>query len=165
MTDLLEVQVPQILVEETGGSNLQEKVERVVLLEVAGQGPPGIQGPPGPAGGSSLQRTAGETVSALRVAYEHDNGRVYALDYADADHIDALLGITLTAADAGQPVNVQRSGAIDDDGWNWTPGRVFLGAGGALTQSPPADGFDVLIGVAVSATRLILNLQDPIELE
>ena len=126
--------------------------------------PPGPPGPPGPAGGTALQRMAGEALSALRAVYELD-GEVYFLDFQDEDHIDLLLGITLTAANAGQPINVQRSGALDDSGWAWSPGRVYLGANGALTQVPAAAGFDVLIGVAVSATRLILNLQDPIELE
>lgn len=124
----------------------------------------GQQGIPGPAGGQSFQRLAGETLSALRLVYELD-GEVFALDSGDADHIDMLLGITLTAAAAGEPVNVQRSGVIDDAGWSWTPGLVWLGVDGRLTQTPPADGFDVLIGAATSATRITLNITDPIELE
>lgn len=131
-----------------------------VLLEIASV----IVGEPGPAGGSSFQRTAGATLSALRAVYEL-NGQTFYLDYRDEDHIDLLLGITLTAASAGAPVNVQRSGVLDDSGWNWTPGRIWLGIDGALTQTPPADGYDVLLGTAVSATRIILNITDPIELE
>ena len=33
------------------------------------------------------------------------------------------------------------------------------------TQTPPNNGFDVLVGVAVSPTRLLLDFQDPIEME
>lgn len=128
------------------------------------QGPPGLPGAPGPAGGSAFQRIAGETLSALRAVYELD-GVVRYLDSSDADHIDLLLGLTLTAATPGAPVNIQRSGPIDDAGWNWAPGPVWLGADGTLTQTPPADGYDVLIGAAMSATRLTLNIQDPITLE
>ena len=124
----------------------------------------GDQGPPGPPGGVVIQRSAGHLISALRVVYEA-SGLVYVLDYRDADHIDMLLGITLTAATAGEPVNVQRSGVLDDAGWAWTPGRVWLGADGRLTQTPPTDGFDVLIGAATSATRITLNLTETIELE
>lgn len=136
----------------------------VLVVTVGEQGPPGRQGIPGPAGGSSLQRLAGESLSALRAVYELD-GHVCLLDYRDTDHIDLLLGITLTAAPAGEPVNVQRSGVIDDASWSWAPGRVWLGIDGRLTQAPPADGFDVLIGAAMSTTRITLNLTDPIELE
>ena len=107
---------------------------------------------------------AGETVSALRAVYELD-GVIFVLDYRDSDHIDQILGVSLTAATTGEPVNVQRSGAMDDANWAWVLGRVWLGADGVLTQSPPADGFDVLIGCAVSATRITLNISEPIDLE
>lgn len=139
-------------------------VERpVAVLIPAGRGPEGPQGVPGPDGGSAFARVAGETISALRVVYEID-GRVFYLDAGDAEHIDLLLGITLTAAGTGETVNVQRSGAIDDAAWSWQPGRVWLGSDGSLTQTPPADGFAVLIGAAVSATRITLNIQDAIQL-
>lgn len=135
----------------------------VVVVAAGRQGPSGRPGEPGPAGGSAFQRTAGEALSALRAVYELD-GQVRYLDYRDEDNIDLLLGLTLTAANLGEQTNIQRSGPIDDSGWSWTPGPVWLGAAGALTQTPPADGFDVLIGAAVSATRITLNLQQPIEL-
>lgn len=140
--------------------------QRQALFTAVGgrQGPQGIRGVPGPDGGSALQRIAGETLSALRAVYEL-NGQVFYLDYRDSAHIDLLLGITLTAADMSATVDLQRSSFIDDSGWSWTPGRVWLGVDGALTQTPPADGYDVLIGAAVSATRITLNITDPIELE
>ena len=124
----------------------------------------GDQGPPGPPGGVVIQRSAGHLISALRVVYEA-SGLVYVLDYRDAAHIDLLVGITMTAADGGAPIAIQRAGEISDSGWAWTPGRVYLGVAGQLTQTPPETGYSVLIGSAVSATRIILNLQDPIELE
>lgn len=131
---------------------------------VAGQrGPQGI-GIPGPAGGSAVQRTAGVTVSALCVVYELD-GSVFPLDHQDDDHIDLLLGLTLTAAQADQPVNVQLMGAVDDSGWSFAPGRVWLGINGSLTQVPPGAGYDVLVGSATSATRIILNPEHAIDLD
>lgn len=136
----------------------------VELLTLGEQGPPGPAGEPGPEGGTSLQRIAGEVLSALRVVYELDD-EVRILDYRDAAHIDLLLGITLTAADPGVAVNVQRTGVIEDSAWSWTPGPVWLGVNGALTQTPPSDGFDVLLGAAPSATRINLDLQPPIHLE
>lgn len=138
--------------------------ERKSFTAVTGIGPPGKAGEPGPAGGSSLQRQAGETLSALLIVYEQD-GEVFRLDYRDGAHIDQVLGITLSAAVSGSELNIQRSGALDDSGWNWALGRVWLGANGSLTQNPAVDGYDVLIGSAVSANRIILNIQDPIRLE
>lgn len=154
---------PEVLVIEHGAEyavGLEPDAETAVVM-AGEQGPPG---PPGPTGGSALQRTAGETLSALRAVYELD-GLVRALDYRDATHIDLLLGLSLTAAPEGGPVNVQRSGVLEDSSWNWLPGRIYLGANGSLTQAPPADGYCVLLGAATSATRITLNLQDPIDLE
>lgn len=124
----------------------------------------GAQGKQGLPGGSSFTRTVGEPVSALRVVYELD-GRVYVLSSADAGHIDLLLGVTITAAAGiGDSIEIQRSGDIEDSGWSWQPGRIWLGSDGRLTQIPPTEGFDVLIGTAVSGTRVILNIQDAIKL-
>jgi TRAP-type uncharacterized transport system substrate-binding protein len=155
--DVIVLGQPFVLVREPA-------VPPAIVVAAGTQGPAGRQGAPGPAGGSAFQRLAGETLSALRVVYELA-GQVFALDAGDAEHIDLLLGVTLTAADTGADINVQRSGVLDDAGWSWQPGRVWLGASGALTQTPPADGFAVLIGSAVSATRITLNIQDAIQLE
>lgn len=111
-----------------------------------------------------MQRFAGEVLSALRVVYEQA-GQVFALDYRDDDHIDLALGITLTAAGAGEPINIQRFGTLDDASWSWSLGRVYLGADGGMTQVPPDDGYQVLIGAAVGPNRLTINFTDPIELE
>lgn len=138
-----------------------EPPAEILVVTVGEQGPPGI---PGPAGGSAVQRIAGHELSALRVVYELD-GKVFYLDHRDEEHIDLLLGVTLQAAPPGQSVTVQCMGAIEDSGWAWHPGRVWLGADGALTQTPPNDGFDVLLGAAVSPTRITLNPTDPIDLE
>lgn len=155
---------PRVLVTAEAFALVVEPEQAPAALVATGeQGPAGRQGVPGPAGGAAFQREAGETLSALRVVYELD-GQVFYLDYRDEAHIDLMLGMTLTSASDGDAINVQLAGAIDDSGWSWTPGPVWLGAAGALTQTPPADGFDVLIGAAVSATRITLNLQQPIEL-
>lgn len=135
------------------------------VIEVARQGPPGPQGPIGPAGGAAFERQSAGALSALRVVWEDESGAVRPLDYRDEDHIDLIAGLTLTGTPAAGAVTVQRGGPVDDAAWAWTSGRVWLGADGALTQTPPADGFDVLVGYAVSPTRLYLDMQDNIELE
>lgn len=153
--------VPVVIETDAEYAVTHDMAPEVRLISSGDQGPPG---PPGPSGGAAVQRLAGSELSALRAVYELD-GYVYPLDCRDSVHIDLLLGVTLTAADPGQPVNVQRSGVLDDAGWSWTPGRVWLGIDGRITQTPPTDGFDVLIGAATSATRITLNLTETIELE
>lgn len=128
----------------------------------------GVRGRPGQDGqdadSGALIRQRGETLSALVVVYELD-GQVYALDPHDDEHIDLLLGITLNAGMAGTEAEIRRLGIIDNNSWSWSPGRIWLGPSGTLTQTPPDGGFDALIGTAVSPTRVILNIQDSIELE
>lgn len=154
-----------VLLERVVDVVLEESAPEEVIVTESEQGPPGPQGPIGPAGGVAFTRPTPAPLSALRVVWEDVAGTVHPLSADDADHIDLVCGLTLTATSGPGDVTVQRSGPITDAAWNWAPGRVYLGMGGALTQSPPEDGFDVLVGVAVSATRLILNFQDPIELE
>lgn len=109
-----------------------------------------------------VRAIAGTDISALRVVYEED-GLIYPLSYDDADNVMQLLGIAVTGGIAGTPIEVQRYGKIEDSGWSWALGRIWLGLSGALTQVAPADNFDVLIADAVSPTEIVLNIQDPIE--
>ena len=53
-------------------------------------------------------------------------------------------------------------GAIDEPSWSFSPGPVFLGLNGALVQAPPASGFVLQIGTALSATRLVVERFSPI---
>jgi hypothetical protein len=112
-----------------------------------------------------FERVAGESLSALRVVWEDEDGAVWPLDYRDEVNIDSLAGITVTAAGmATQPVKVQRAGVLDATGLNLVPGKVWLGVDGALTQTPPEDGFDLLVGYATGEQRLYLAFSEPIEL-
>lgn len=130
------------------------------------QGPPGPPGQIGPASGSAFTRTSAAPISALVVVWEDALGSVLPLDYRDAAHIDLLVGITLTAATAaGQSVTVQRSGVLDAAGLGLTVERVWLGVNGALTQTPPTDGFDVLAGFATADQRLFVDFTDGIQLD
>lgn len=156
-----------VLVAEGGCDVVVTEQERAVVVVAPGeQGPPGRPGIPGPAGGQVLQRTAGQDLSALLVVYEDMFAQVWPADAAVEADVLALLGVTVTAAQGGQAVNVQRLGVIDDGGWSWAPGRrVYLAGQGRLTQDPPQDGFFVLIGTALAPSRLLLNFQDPIRME
>lgn len=164
--DIVEVPTEQVLLEAGQDNTLLEPVQELVLLTDCRQGPPGPPGIPGPAGGQVLQRLAGMDTSALLVVYEDLFGAVWPADPEVESDVLALLGVTVSAAAGGQPIHVQRIGSIDDAAWQLQPGkRVFLGRQGRLTQEPPQTGHDVLIGTAITSTRLLLNIQDPIELE
>lgn len=108
-----------------------------------------------------VRRIAGDTVSALRVVFEDETGIAH-LDPTDDDQVAALIGISITAGEEGAEIRVRTSGTIDDAGWSWTPGFVFAGADGTLTQTPPVAGWEIVIGYAPSATRLNLTFDEPV---
>ncbi|MDY0274807.1 MAG: hypothetical protein RBR42_05115 [Desulfomicrobium sp.] len=155
-----------------------------VTLEVGVPGPPGKGIPKGGLPGQVLgkqgtgdfetgwtdlsasdglfSRMAGETVSALHVVWEDTDGKVYLLDYRDAEHIDLLSGFTVSSANVGEALSLQRVGWLDASGLGLVPGRVWLEENGRPTQTPPLGGFDVLIGYATAEERLFLDFQDNI---
>lgn len=141
----------------------REEVTHVVIAP-GEQGPPGPAGPPGGGGDQYVTRTTGQTISANLVLYDRA-GLVYPLDQADAENIFAILGLSVSAGQAGAQIAIQRSGTVNDSAWAWAwaYGRVYLGANGQLTQTPPSSGFSVLIGFAATATSINLSINDPIE--
>lgn len=110
-----------------------------------------------------LKVVAGETISALKGVYYRD-GVVKVLDNNDAYNIDFFLGVTTTAGNIGDKITVKRIGLLQDNFFNFSLGKVWLGAFGSLTQTPPEIGFDLEIGTAVENNKLLLNIQNPIEL-
>lgn len=164
LVEVLDLPALELLSSVVDGDTLYEEKPVVSLVTLQEQGPPGVRGPTGPAGGQTVERLAGETIPALVLVWEDADGRVWPLDYRDADHIFCALGVAVTAADAGGRIDVQTLGVIDADGWGRTPhSRIYLGADGALTETPAADGFHVLVGTTTSPERLLLSLQDPVE--
>lgn len=124
-------------------------------------GATGLLPPLFPTGDDVVVRKAGETMSALRGVYELA-GFVYKLDQQDSVHIDYFLGITISSASLGREVVVKRSGTIDDASWNWTPGLVYLGADGMLTQTVPTTGWELVVGNSPSPQRLNLDFDEPV---
>ena len=141
-----------------------EKPHHVVVTRGI-PGPPGKQGIPGPAGGAAFARVAATTLSTLVVVWEDSAGLVRPLDYRDEEHAALLCGLTITSADAGQDVTVQSIGPLDAAGLGLVPGRVWLGVDGRLTQAPPEDGCDILVGNATADERIYLSFNESINLE
>ena len=109
------------------------------------------------------RRPAAATVSALRVVTESASG-VSPLDPTDDGQVAGLLGVSISAGDAGDEIRIKTGGTIDDAGWSWVPGFVYAGPNGTLTQTYPDSGWEIVIGYAPSATRLNLTFDEPVKL-
>jgi hypothetical protein len=75
-----------------------------------------------------------------------------------------LIGMTLSAAVAGDTVSVQRYGVIEEPSWSWTPGLpVYLGHAGVPTQSLPGDAvISQVVGIPTTPTRLFVAPREPV---
>jgi hypothetical protein len=160
INEVVEVAETEVLVEQVSTSEvLLETAEAVELLEVGIQGPPG---PPGQAGVTYLTFIADGPVGGHRVVVTTSAGKVGYADNTNLSHVSAVVGITLGAAVDGAPVNVQTAGEITEPSWNWTLQQpVFLAANGLLTQTAPASGFHLVVGVPTAPTTLIVSIKQP----
>ena len=144
-------------VETVTAEVVESETVTVEIIEVAQQGPRGIQGIPGPAGGSVIQVVAGETLSGHR-AIRLSNGLAYYCDAANLAHAGTGIGVSTGAALIGETVNVQTLGTLSEPSWTWNDGPIYVGTNGQLTQSITGL-FMQQIGVATNATAMNINAQ------
>lgn len=99
----------------------------------------------------------GATVSGGMGVAEAAGGAVPA-DAATIADAMAFLGVAQQGGNAGATISVVSYGPATDSGWAWTPYQpVFLGAAGALTQTPPVTGISFIVGFAISATEMFVR--------
>jgi len=104
---------------------------------------------------------AANSVSAYRVLAMSGGVAVHADKY-DLNHAGSVFGISLQA---GSNIAYASEGDIvENESWNLTLDAVYvLGVDGKITTSTELtqDGFLIQIGVAVSSTKLAINLTTP----
>lgn len=145
------VSVVEIASESTTLLVVEEIAE---VVEIATEGP---QGPAGAPGGATTTKTAAVALSGHRAVTPRADGTVEYASNGDADHAGAALFLTTQAVAMGDAVTVQALGEITNGGWSWTPGPVWLGTNGQLTQTPPVYPavFSRVVGAATSPTTVL----------
>ena len=164
--DVLLVSDQQIVVVDDGPQSvIREEVPVLQVLAVAQQGPRGIQGPPGPAGGASTVTVGASPISGHSAVAIDSSGLLVPADVSLAAHRGAILGVVANAYSPGDDAVVQTGYLLEHSGWAWALGPVLVGSAGALTQAPTAGALFVqVIGYAVSPTRIVVDVQPPINL-
>lgn len=171
---------PTVIVDWDDGSTTVFPQNPLVDVDWAGAGvsvlpPPaivqlpigvGVEGPPGPEGGSSFIVFAGADLSGHRVVRPQGDGTVVYASNSDLADATRPLWLTLGAALSGDPVTVQGLGLITEPSWNWSDAPIFLGVDGVLTQTPPAlpAAFLLQLGAPDGATSLYYQPRTPIAL-
>lgn len=162
-SDIIETEVESVLVELGPADVLIETPQDIILLEAARQGPPGPPGAPGQAGVSYVTFVAGGPLGGHRAVRAAFNRRAQYADHDDVTGASSILGITLHAAEAEEPINVAASGEIIEPSWAWVvDSPIFVGVAGVLTQVPPDTGFQLVVGVATSPTSMFVAIKQPI---
>lgn len=121
-----------------------------------------------PGGGSvgvAFTAVAGEILSGHQAVVISNLGKAFKAERLTADNMFRIAGITQGAAALNAVVSILALGVLTEPSWTWTAGLpVFLGHAGALTQTPPTagDGFQIVIGPALSATSIYVNPSSPL---
>lgn len=143
-----------------GSSTCCQRSSGAFTIMAGQRGAPGRPGTDSGGGVQTIVRTSGETISALRIVYESQQ-LAHPANPATESVFQAL-GLSITSASIGTDLTIQTQGFVDDSSWNWTEGHVWCGPNGILTQTPPTSGWDFIIGFATSATRLYIDLNEPV---
>ena len=160
---VVEQQPSSTIVVEQGTTVITQDPNGLSVLVAAEQGPEGKQGVAGPSGGAAFVRDAAATVSGGRAVALNADGEAIHADGADDDFAWRVVGLALNGANLGNPVTIATAGEVEEPTWSWIEGKpVFLGSAGSLTQTPPTSGFILVVGSAVGATRILVNVQQPI---
>lgn len=163
MTDLVTVEEIQILAQQPDDSVLVDEVEVVQIVAVAEQGPRGVQGPAGPAGGATTVTVGASPLSGHSAVAVDSAGLLIKADCTNPSHQGAVLGLLANAYSPGDQAVVQTAFTLEHSGWAWVPGPVFVGTAGQLTQSLPGGAvFSQSVAQALSATRVLVDVQPPI---
>lgn len=163
MTDLVTVEEIQILAQQPDDSVLVDEVEAVRVVAVAEQGPRGPQGVPGPAGGTTTVTVGVTALSGHSAVAADAAGLLIKADCTNPAHRGAVLGLLANAYSPGDQAVVQTAFTLEHSGWTWTPGPVFVGAAGQLTQTLPIGAvFSQVVAHALSPTLVLVDVQPPI---
>jgi len=110
---------------------------------------------------SIVEINAGEDLGGYRVV-KIVSGSVFYSDPLDPSFGGKVLGLTRGAVTTGSLASVQTAGKISDALWTLNDGVVYNGPNGVITQTAPTTGFVIPVGVAISPTEIIINIQQAI---
>ena len=152
--------IQTILSESSNIQTLLSESQAIQVLSSVTQGPPGIRGPAGAAGGTSIELTAAIDLGGNRVV---TGNSVYA-DNTDLATIGKVIGLTIGAVTSGLPVSIVANGELDGFSGLEINAPIYLSVNGTTTQALPATGYLQKLGIAISATKILIRINEPLAL-
>jgi len=136
----------------------------ISVITSSSQGPQGPQGPQGLGGSSgatSLSYASGVNLGGNRGVMVENSAAFYASNINLA-HAGKLLGITMGAASQNSSVNIQGVGELDGFSGLTVNSKVYLQENGVISSTMPTAGFIQQVGIALTSTKILINIQPPI---
>lgn len=144
---------PAITLRWRGPGGMLRAIERKPAAPIAAViGPPGL---PGSSEVIGITVTAGEAIGGHRAVTFDAAGEAVLADHRTLA-AGAALALSTHAASSGADLTVQASGPIEEPGWSWQPGPIYVGQDGVLTQTPPTSGVLAQIGSALGPSKMIV---------
>lgn len=145
--------------------NVIEKADPLVItIRVPGiRGPIGKIGKTGEPGRSQVIELPTTVALGGHRAVRSLAGDVVYANSTDLPGANLVLGITTGSSAPGDIAYIQTAGLMTEGSWAWLDDfPIFCGEAGVLTQTPPALGFSLIVGIAISATQIFLGPRPPI---
>jgi hypothetical protein len=119
-------------------------------------GLPGLKGEKGD--GSTLEHPTTVALGGNRAVAMTSNG----INYADSLNTGATLGFTKYAIDANATATILLGGDLNGFSGLTIGSLIYLASNGTITQTPPTVGTLQILGVAISDTKINIQIQPPI---
>lgn len=109
-----------------------------------------------------ITKVAGETISGHKVICVKADGKAYIAD-SNTLNTNGIVGISTEAVSTGEYLKIQTGGVLQHNGWSFTIGEpIWCGANGVLTQTVTGTAFVCILGMAISADTINIEIQQPI---
>lgn len=113
----------------------------------------------------SIAGTATETIFIGHAIGIDSNGDFYLVKSTNPAHSGKCVGVSESSSLAGQNIRVITAGPFDKAAYSFTPGEpVFVGPNGELTQVVPTSWFEQQVGVAITATKILIDIEPALDL-
>lgn len=119
------------------------------------------QGPPGISGGVAINVIAGENLGGHR-AITLSNGLARYADNTSLASVNKVIGITRGSCIVGDIIAIDSIGELNGFSDLITDMPVYLSINGIVTATIPSVGFIQQLGLAISTTTIVINIQPSI---
>jgi len=123
------------------------------VITSSAQGPPGVSG-----ASATISYMAGTNLSG-GIAVILSSSTAIAANSTTLAHAGKVVGITTGAVLIGNPATIQASGELEGFSGLTINSKVYLQSNGTITSTIPTTGFIQQVGVALTTTKVLINIQ------